>query len=221
MLLFTQIVALASLTAVCGQQVGTLISEMHPPLSIQQCTLGKGCTILSSSVTLDANWRFVHPTAGYTDCFVGNAWNSTICSDPVTCAHNCALDGVDYSFSSGITTSGNAITMKLNAATSSPEGVGSRVFLMLNDATYRTFQLKNQLLSFDVDVSGLPCGVAGSITLNEMAADGGLSQYPGNRAGAKYGTGYCGAQCPQDLRFINGEVRTTSTISLNVDPYQP
>ena len=25
------------------------------------------------------------------------------------------------------------------------------------------------------------------------------------QAGAKYGTGYCDAQCPHDLKFINGE----------------
>merc|ERR1712232_485323 len=26
-----------------------------------------------------------------------------------------------------------------------------------------------------------------------------------NNAGAKFGTGYCDAQCPSDLKFINGE----------------
>lgn len=39
-----------------------------------------------------------------------------------------------------------------------------------------------------------------------MDADGGLSEYSGNKAGAKYGTGYCDSQCPRDLKFINGEV---------------
>ena len=46
-----------------------------------------------------------------------------------------------------------------------------------------------------------------------MAADGGVSQYPGNKAGAKYGTGYCDSQCPRDLKFINGLA--------NVDGWQP
>lgn len=32
-----------------------------------------------------------------------------------------------------------------------------------------------------------------------------LVQYPGNKAGAAYGTGYCDAQCPHDDKFINGE----------------
>ncbi|RLN94941.1 hypothetical protein BBJ28_00021539 [Nothophytophthora sp. Chile5] len=32
-----------------------------------------------------------------------------------------------------------------------------------------------------------------------------MSRFTGNAAGAKYGTGYCDAQCPQDLKFISGE----------------
>ena len=31
-----------------------------------------------------------------------------------------------------------------------------------------------------------------------------MSRYSGNKAGAKYGTGYCDAQCPRDIKFING-----------------
>eukprot|EP00662_Eupelagonemidae_sp_cell21_P023650 gene23650-908_t len=38
-----------------------------------------------------------------------------------------------------------------------------------------------------------------------MEADGGEGRFPGNKAGAKYGTGYCDAQCPNDVKFINGE----------------
>ena len=32
-----------------------------------------------------------------------------------------------------------------------------------------------------------------------------MSKHSGNMAGAKYGTGYCDAQCPHDIKFINGE----------------
>lgn len=38
-----------------------------------------------------------------------------------------------------------------------------------------------------------------------MDLDGGLAKYSGNKAGAKYGTGYCDAQCPRDIKWINGE----------------
>ena len=46
-----------------------------------------------------------------------------------------------------------------------------------------------------------------------MDADGGMAKYDGNKAGAKLGTGYCDAQCPHDLKFINGEP--------NVDGWKP
>jgi cellulose 1,4-beta-cellobiosidase len=39
-----------------------------------------------------------------------------------------------------------------------------------------------------------------------MAKDGGMAQYPTNKAGAAYGVGYCDSQCPRDLKFINGQV---------------
>ena len=39
---------------------------------------------------------------------------------------------------------------------------------------------------------------------NPAAQDGGL-HYPGNSAGPAYGTGYCDAQCPHDIKWINGE----------------
>jgi len=42
----------------------------------------------------------------------------------------------------------------------------------------------------------------------EMPADGGKAAHPNNKAGAKYGTGYCDAQCPHDIKFINGAANT-------------
>jgi cellulose 1,4-beta-cellobiosidase len=72
---------------------------------------------------------------------------------------------------------------------------------------YQMFNLLNAEFTFDVDVSQLPCGLNGALYFSEMEADGGMAKNPGNKAGAKYGTGYCDAQCPRDLKFINGEVR--------------
>jgi cellulose 1,4-beta-cellobiosidase len=37
---------------------------------------------------------------------------------------------------------------------------------------------------------------------------GGLSKRSGNKASAKYGAGYCDAQCPRDLKFINGDANS-------------
>ena len=78
---------------------------------------------------------------------------------------------------------------------------------MKDNDTYEMFKLApNREISFDVDVSTLPCGLSGSLYFVAMDADGGMSKYPTNKAGAKYGTGYCDASCPQTVRFINGEV---------------
>jgi len=63
----------------------------------------------------------------------------------------------------------------------------------------------NQEFSFDVDVSKLPCGLNGALYFVEMDADGGKSKYSTNEIGAAYGSGYCDAQCPHDLKWINGE----------------
>eukprot|EP00966_Prymnesium_polylepis_P290383 6707649-Prymnesium_polylepis.1 len=41
-----------------------------------------------------------------------------------------------------------------------------------------------------------------------MDADGGMAKHPTNKAGARYGTGYCDAQCPHDIKFINGEANS-------------
>jgi cellulose 1,4-beta-cellobiosidase len=72
----------------------------------------------------------------------------------------------------------------------------------------------NQEFTFDVDLSNLPCGFNGALYFVSMDADGGLSKYSTNKAGAKYGTGYCDAQCPRDLKFINGEVHQARILEL-------
>ena len=121
---------------------------------------------------------------------------------------NCALDGADYSGTYGITTSGNALTLQF-VTTGSSTNVGSRVYLMAaGDTEYQMFQLKNQEFTFDVDLSQLPCGLNGAVYFVQMDQDGGMAKYPSNKAGAKYGTGYCDSQCPHDIKFINGEVRS-------------
>jgi len=77
--------------------------------------------------------------------------------------------------------------------------------LMEDSEHYKMFKLKNKEFTFDVDVSNLPCGLNGALYFVSMDADGGKAKYSKNEAGAKYGTGYCDAQCPHDLKYINGE----------------
>jgi cellulose 1,4-beta-cellobiosidase len=198
----------ALLVAAHAQQAGTNTAETHPPLTVSKCT-ASGCTTSTQSIVLDANWRWLHTKTGYTNCYTGNTWNATLCPDGVKCAANCALDGADYSGTYGITTTGNAL--KLDFVTTGSTGtanIGSRTYLMAAGSTtkYQMFQLLNQEFTFDVEVSNLPCGLNGALYFSQMDEDGGMSRFSTNKAGAKYGTGYCDAQCPQDIKFINGEV---------------
>ncbi|CAK4225881.1 unnamed protein product [Aphanomyces euteiches] len=40
--------------------------------------------------------------------------------------------------------------------------------------------------------------------MSSISSHGNAQKYPMNKAGAAYGTGYCDAQCPHDIKFING-----------------
>jgi len=204
--------ALASLSlfgAATAQQVGKETTETHPKMSWQTCTGtgGTSCTTKSGSVTLDANWRWLHVTSGYTNCYDGNTWNATSCPDGAACAKNCAVDGADYSGTYGISTSGNALTIKFVTKGSYSTNIGSRTYLMESDSKYQMFNLIGKEFSFDVDVSKLPCGLNGAMYTVEMAADGGMGK-GNNKAGAKYGTGYCDSQCPHDIKFIDGKANS-------------
>ncbi|KAF4574586.1 Exoglucanase 1 [Pleurotus pulmonarius] len=199
-----------------GQQIGTLTTETHPPLTIQQCT-ASGCSSLSRAVTLDSNWRWLHSTSSATNCYTGNTFDATLCppNDGAACAANCALDGADYSGTYGITTSGNALTLKF-VTTGANKNIGSRVYLMEDNTHYKTFNLKNQEFTFDVDMSNLPCGLNGALYFSEMPADGGVSST--NAAGARFGTGYCDSQCPHDLKFIGGVANNVGWTGSSSDP---
>lgn len=208
------LLALSLASIAWGQLVGTYQTETHPVLPFQRCTKAGGCTTVSAGqVVLDSNWRWVHAKDGYTNCYTGNTWNSTICPDGKTCAANCALDGADYPGTYGISVSGNALTLKFVTSSGSNKNIGSRVYLMNSDSKYELFKVLNQEFTFDVDVSNLPCGLNGALYFSEMDEDGGLSKYPTNKAGAKYGTGYCDSQCPTDMKFIAGEVGFDNMIS--------
>lgn len=187
---------------VLAQQPGTATAEVHPALTTYQCT-SSGCAAQSQGVVIDANWRWIHDKDGYKNCFSGN-WDSSLCPDPVTCATNCAIEGAEYATTYGITTSGSSLSLKYVTGSNA----GSRVYLMKDESTYQTFNLKNKEFTFDVDDSQLPCGMNGALYFVEMDADGGKKSFPRNAAGAKYGTGYCDAQCPQDVKFINGQANT-------------
>jgi len=180
--------------------------EDHLPITLAECT-DAGCTGTPKSVTLDGNWRWTHTVGGYSNCYTGTQWDPTTCDTPEDCAKNCALEGVptaDWTQTYGVTTDGSTVTLKYEQG----NNIGSRMYMLDNETHYRMFKLLNREFTFEVDVSQLPCGLNGALYFSEMAADGGLSEFAGNNAGAQYGTGYCDAQCPHDIKFIDGEANT-------------
>ena len=204
-LLCIVLAATLCVAVVQGQQVGTNTAENHPQLSVSSCTKSGGCQSQQKSVVIDSNWRWTHVVNGYKNCYTGNSWDTSLCPDGVTCAKNCALDGADYQGTYGVSAAGTSLNLKFVTHGPYSENIGSRLYLLDSESEYMMFKLKNKEFTFDVDVSKLPCGLNGALYFSEMEADGGMSKYPGNKAGAKYGTGYCDAQCPHDLKFINGE----------------
>ncbi|KAF9077774.1 glycoside hydrolase [Rhodocollybia butyracea] len=202
------LVSFALFAIAYGQQIGTLTAETHPPLTWQQCT-ASGCTTQSSSVVLDANWRYLHEVGSSTNCYQGNTWDTSICTSPSVCASQCALDGAAYQSTYGITSTGNSLTLDF-VTVSQQANVGSRVYLMApgSKTEYQLFKLVNQEFAFTVDVSNLPCGLNGALYFSQMDADGGVKRFPTNKAGAQYGTGYCDSQCPHDIKFIDGVANT-------------
>jgi len=212
-------VALAS-AVVQGQQVGTQTTETHPGMTYQICTAAGSCTTKNGKVTIDANWRWVHDKTknSYTNCYTGNTWNATLCTSNTACASNCALEGADYTATYGASASGNALKLTFVTKGTYATNIGSRLYLMDTDTTYAQFKLLNQEFTFDVDVSNLPCGLNGALYFVSMDADGGMKKYSANKAGAKYGTGYCDAQCPRDLKFIDGAANVDGWKASSNDP---
>jgi len=167
---------------------------------------------------MDSNWRWTHSTTSATNCYTGDQWDASLCPDPVTCAAKCAIDGADYPGTYGVHASGNSLSIGFVTHGPYSTNVGSRLYYMDSPSTYQLFKLKAQEFTFDVDVSNLPCGLNGALYFVSMDADGGMSKYPSNRAGAAYGTGYCDAQCPHDLKWIDGQANMLNWIPSPTDP---
>merc|ERR1712130_664681 len=199
---------------VYGQQQGTKTQEWHPKMTIEHCTNGGNCEAEQGQATIDSNWRWLHQTGQYKNCYTGNTWDKSLCPDVDSCTKNCALEGVDettWSGTYGVTAYQGGL--RLNFVTQGPysKNIGSRTYYMDTDSTYKMFKLVNKEFTFTTDVSTLDCGLNGALYFAEMQQDGGKSAFPTNMCGAKYGTGYCDAQCPHDMKWINGYHRCEGT----------
>jgi cellulose 1,4-beta-cellobiosidase len=174
-------------------------AETHPPITWKQCTKA-GCSSQRGGIVLDSEWRPVVDAQGR-NCLKDsyNNFDPAVCSGEVDCSQKCRLDGGDY-VGNGISTTGDSVKLKL---VSPGGGIGSRVDRFDETAgTYVNFHPLNRELAFDIDTSKVGCAVNGALYFSEMDADGGMARFPNNKAGAKYGTGYCDAQCPKDGKFV-------------------
>ena len=85
---------------------------------------------------------------------------------------------------------------------------GSRIYMLDGPDKYEMFKLKNREFTMSADMFFMPCGLNGAVYFVEMDADGGQARAAAaggsNQAGAKFGTGYCDAQCPHDMKFMEG-----------------
>jgi len=201
---------LLSLTS--AQKIGTAVPERHPPLTTYKCTLAGGCTPVKTSVVIDSSTRSLHSIdSTTTPCNLGGP----LCDTPEKCAASCALEGIDYN-NWGVHTDNSSLT--LNQWRKDPDTgrlitTTPRTYLVSESGdTYENVTLLNAELTFDVDLSQMPCGMNGALYLSAMELDGGRSVSKGlNPAGATYGTGYCDAQCPT-LPFINGALNPSNAL---------
>ena len=182
--------AALAVRSVIAQQPGN-IPEVHPALTTYKCTTDEGCVAQDTSLVIDWGNHKLETLNG-SSCPVGT--NSAVCSDSISCNENCVVQGFDYE-AGGVTTDGDVLTLQQYV----PTGNGTynraspRVYLLdPNGEDYANVQLTNQELSFDVDLSTLPCGMNGALYLSEMDMSGGRNEY---NPGAAYGGGYCDAQC--------------------------
>ena len=214
---YKRYIAALLLGSVSGQWPGTLTEENHLSLKYQKCTVAGGCkaTKTPTTIVLDSNWRQIFYKDGNEKCYSDGAWDNMVCADPDSCAKSCTLGGVgeaDWKGTYGISSGEEGLKMQFVTENQdmNSKNVGSRVFMLheegkYNGYSYEAFKLPNKEFAFDIDVSKLPCGVKASVSFNNMLASGGIGKFTNNKAGAKYGTGYCDAQCPRDLKFINGK----------------
>jgi cellulose 1,4-beta-cellobiosidase len=196
--------ALLSVLAVASaQEVGTQTAETHPKITWSKCSSGGSCTSTNAEVVIDSNWRWLHAAGGTTNCYDGNKWTSA-CSSDDDCT-KCQLEGAEYGKTYGASTSGNGLTLKFLTKHEYGTNIGSRFYLMEGTDKYQMFNLLNNEFTFDVDLSTVECGLNAALYFVAMDQDGGKAKYSTNKAGAKYGTGYCDAQCARDLKFIGGK----------------
>ncbi|KAK0624437.1 cellobiohydrolase from Melanocarpus Albomyces complexed with Cellotetraose [Immersiella caudata] len=205
-MLFTLLSFFLALAA--AQRPGNYIEEIHPPLQWTRCSSPEACNPVNGSLVLDANLRWVQNTK-FDNCFTDGTWNEEYCDTSENCTRNCVIEGIDsYKNTFGIDPANGSVSLKLKHYVDFGYNTAPRLFLLEEENKYQTFVLLGNEFTFDVDLSTVGCGINSALYFVAMDADGGMAKFPTNEAGAKYGTGYCDAQCPKDVRFVSGKANS-------------
>jgi cellulose 1,4-beta-cellobiosidase len=213
------ITSLLPLGFTVAQQAGHELKEIHPPLQWSSCAADGGCEKVNGSVTMDADFRWLHEVDTFYNCYDGNMWSDRACKSAENCTANCALEGADYTPTYGVKTGNNTLSQRFRTNHNFATNIGSRLYLMESQKRYQTFTLRDNELAFDVDLSTVECGINSALYFVAMDADGGTARYPTNAAGAEYGTGYCDASCPRSVRFVGGQANVEGWIPSATDQY--
>jgi len=155
-------------------------------------------------------------TRTYTD----SEWDASVCPDGETCARNCAAGAVNqetWEGTYGVKQHGNGVDVGFVTHGPYSVNVGSRSYMMQDDQEYKLFSMLQKEISFEVDLSNMPCGTNAAIYFAEMDKTGNKGAL--NKAGAPYGTGYCDGQCARDLKWVNGKANSEGWIPNKADPY--
>ena len=103
-----------------------------------------------------------------TNCNTDSEWDASICLDGETCAGHCAVGAVtqhNWAETYGVGQNGNGVDVGF--VTQGPYSVnfGFHSYLMDNNHECKLFNMLQKEMSFDFDVSNMPCGTNSAILL--------------------------------------------------------
>ncbi|KAF5251178.1 hypothetical protein FANTH_3722 [Fusarium anthophilum] len=194
------------------------IEEVHPPFTWHEC-IQKPCSKYFGAIVLESSLRETNCCAG---SFNIKDLHRTHCKkkDKDTCPVDCCIEGADYR-AHGIKTEGTSLTMDLGATAPHVPKDLIRVMPLKDTERYPNKPLvrrHDSEYTFDIDVRNVPPGYKARVSLNWMEPDGARTRKKGDKAGAKYGTGYCDAACDKGQRFVEGTANYDGWVPDKHDP---
>eukprot|EP00931_Biecheleriopsis_adriatica_P005067 TRINITY_DN10662_c0_g1_i1.p1 TRINITY_DN10662_c0_g1~~TRINITY_DN10662_c0_g1_i1.p1 ORF type:complete len:528 (-),score=116.41 TRINITY_DN10662_c0_g1_i1:295-1878(-) len=159
-------------------------------------------------VVMDSKWRWLH-NSKFKSCGSGAASTAMDMERCYLQGLNSAMYRDTYGIHVGMPNN-RAVTLRYaTKGKDAPDpNYGTRVYLTDGEG-YTMFKPLGGEISFNVDVSKVPAGMNAAVYLVSMDRLGNLNTVnPSgviNTAGWKRGVGYCDAQCPKDMKFVQDQ----------------